>query len=81
MRGASAMVRIAQIGLKRSKNIAQGGSGFSVKDFIKNLVTRFPGSDNNADGSCLDWKENAKVFPSLWKESFYFDAVTPLPRI
>lgn len=62
VRGAHAAVRMAQIGLKRSKNIAQGGSGFSVKDFIRNLQAKFSSAaDENADGSTLDWHKNSKV--------------------
>ena len=62
VRGANAAVRVAQIGLKRCKNIAQGGSGFSVKDFIRRLQANFPGAaDENADASSLDWQKNSKV--------------------
>lgn len=67
VRGADVVVRFAQIGLKRSKNIAQGSSGFSIKDFIKHLQNTFPGSaaDDNADAPRLDWTKNAEVCASL----------------
>lgn len=62
MRNANAVVRMAQIGAKRSKNIAQGGSACTVKDFMKHLKNKFPGpADGDDDTPCLDWQKNAKV--------------------
>ena len=61
VRGAAAVCRFAQIGLKRSKQIAQGGNSFSVKDFIKHLQTRFPAQDENGESSGIDWKKNSEV--------------------
>ena len=64
LRNAGALVRVAQIAHKRGKNIAQGGSAFSVKDFIKHVLNKFPGAaaeDEQADVTSLDWKKNAQV--------------------
>jgi len=62
VRNANAVVRVAQIGAKRSKNIAQGGSACTVKDFMKHLQNKFPGpADGDDDTPCLDWQKNAKV--------------------
>lgn len=65
VRSGTALARLAHIGLKRSKNIVQGGGSFNVKDFVKHLKNKFPGSvaEEDADVS-LDWKKNSKV-PSL----------------
>jgi len=66
VRNANAVVRVAQIGAKRSKNIAQGGSACTVKDFMKHLQNKFPGpADGDDDTPCLDWQKNAKVMFAL----------------
>jgi hypothetical protein len=65
VRGAAAVCRFAQIGLKRSKQIAQGGNSFSVKDFIKNLQNKYPAQaqEEAGEGSGIDWKKNSQVRP------------------
>ena len=64
VRGAAAVCKFAQIGLKRSKQIAQGGNSFSVKDFIKNLQNKFPAqAQDEAGEGCIDWKKNSQVRP------------------
>lgn len=62
VRSGTTLARLAQIGMKRSKNIVRGGGTFGVKDFVKKLKDRFPGAaaQEDADAS-VDWQKNSKV--------------------